>query len=105
MVCPGAHPRLGWIIPCRTALTLVSCCRRPAPQDGVAETGVSVAYTVLACDAGPVLAQQRVRVGDAECKGLGGMRTTRGKEERRRRGMSWLDRSDWHNVMGSVWAP
>ncbi|GFR44726.1 hypothetical protein Agub_g6052 [Astrephomene gubernaculifera] len=33
-----------------------------ALQDGVSETGVSVAYTVLACDAGPVLAQQRVPV-------------------------------------------
>ncbi|PNH11865.1 Methionyl-tRNA formyltransferase [Tetrabaena socialis] len=31
-------------------------------QAGVAESGVSVAYTVLACDAGPVLAQQRVPV-------------------------------------------
>jgi methionyl-tRNA formyltransferase len=29
-------------------------------QAGVAETGVSVAYTVLKCDAGPVLAQERV---------------------------------------------
>lgn len=34
-----------------------------AVQDGVAETGVSVAYTVLKCDAGPVLAQDRVSVG------------------------------------------
>ncbi|KAG2430426.1 hypothetical protein HXX76_009951 [Chlamydomonas incerta] len=33
-----------------------------ALEDGVKETGVSVAYTVLACDAGPVLAQQRVAV-------------------------------------------
>ncbi|PNH00463.1 Methionyl-tRNA formyltransferase, partial [Tetrabaena socialis] len=32
------------------------------PEAGVAESGVSVAYTVLACDAGPVLAQQRVPV-------------------------------------------
>ncbi len=31
-----------------------------AVEDGVAETGVSVAYTVLRCDAGPVLAQHRV---------------------------------------------
>ncbi|KAG1663821.1 hypothetical protein FOA52_013386 [Chlamydomonas sp. UWO 241] len=31
-----------------------------AVEDGVAETGVSVAYTVLACDAGPVLAQETV---------------------------------------------
>jgi len=28
--------------------------------DGVAESGVSVAYTVLKCDAGPVLAQEKV---------------------------------------------
>ncbi|GIL58279.1 hypothetical protein Vafri_13359 [Volvox africanus] len=33
-----------------------------ALEDGVTETGVSVAYTVLACDAGPVLAQRRVAV-------------------------------------------
>ncbi|EFJ45234.1 hypothetical protein VOLCADRAFT_106047 [Volvox carteri f. nagariensis] len=33
-----------------------------ALEDGVNETGVSVAYTVLACDAGPVLVQQRVPV-------------------------------------------
>ncbi|GIM13357.1 hypothetical protein Vretimale_16514 [Volvox reticuliferus] len=33
-----------------------------ALEDGVNETGVSVAYTVLACDAGPVLAQRRVAV-------------------------------------------
>ncbi|GLI63252.1 hypothetical protein VaNZ11_006151 [Volvox africanus] len=33
-----------------------------ALEDGVTETGVSVAYTVLACDAGPVLAQRRVPV-------------------------------------------
>lgn len=29
-------------------------------QEGVAESGVSVAYTVLECDAGPLLAQERV---------------------------------------------
>jgi formyltetrahydrofolate hydrolase len=29
---------------------------------GVEETGVSVAYTVLRCDAGPVLAQEKVGV-------------------------------------------
>lgn len=39
-----------------------------ALQDGVRETGVSVAYTVLACDAGPVLAQQRVSWGTAGCR-------------------------------------
>lgn len=33
-----------------------------ALQDGVTETGVSVAYSVLKCDAGPVLAQTRVGV-------------------------------------------
>jgi hypothetical protein len=32
----------------------------PPSQDGVPETGVSVAFTVLKCDAGPILAQQRV---------------------------------------------
>ncbi|KAG2484615.1 hypothetical protein HYH03_016569 [Edaphochlamys debaryana] len=37
-----------------------------AVEDGVPETGVSVAFTVLACDAGPVLAQQRVAVGPDE---------------------------------------
>ena len=31
-------------------------------QEGVAETGVSVAFTVRAMDAGPVLAQARVRI-------------------------------------------
>ena len=31
-------------------------------QDGVRETGVSVAFTVRAMDAGPVLAQERVNV-------------------------------------------
>ena len=31
-------------------------------QDGVGETGVSVAFTVRAMDAGPVLAQERVVV-------------------------------------------
>lgn len=30
--------------------------------DGVNETGVSLAFTVLQCDAGPVLAQQSVQV-------------------------------------------
>ena len=34
-------------------------------QDGVAETGVSLAFTVRAMDAGPVLAQERVAVDDA----------------------------------------
>jgi len=28
--------------------------------DGISESGVSVAYTVLQCDAGPVLAQKKV---------------------------------------------
>lgn len=31
-------------------------------QDGVAETGVTVAFTVLAMDAGPIIAQHRVPV-------------------------------------------
>lgn len=35
-------------------------------QDGVAETGVSVAFTVLACDAGPILEQRRVAPGPDE---------------------------------------
>lgn len=34
------------------------------PQDGVRETGVTVAFTVRAMDAGPVLAQERVPVDD-----------------------------------------
>ena len=33
-------------------------------QAGVEETGVSVAYTVLACDAGPILAAERMKPGD-----------------------------------------
>ncbi|CAL5230019.1 g13462 [Coccomyxa viridis] len=36
-----------------------------ALQDGVAETGVSVAFTVRAMDAGPILAQEHVTVDDA----------------------------------------
>ncbi|CAK0784141.1 hypothetical protein CVIRNUC_007344 [Coccomyxa viridis] len=36
-----------------------------ALQDGAEETGVSVAFTVRAMDAGPVLAQERVAVGEA----------------------------------------
>lgn len=36
----------------------------PVPQDGVSETGVSVAFTVRAMDAGPVLAQERVTVDE-----------------------------------------
>ena len=34
-------------------------------QDGVKETGVSVAFTVRAMDAGPILAQERVAVDNA----------------------------------------
>ena len=34
-------------------------------QDGAAETGVSVAFTVRAMDAGPILAQEHVAVDDA----------------------------------------
>ncbi len=37
--------------------------RAPAAQAGAAETGVSVAFTVLAMDAGPVLAREAVAVG------------------------------------------
>ncbi|KAI8471050.1 MAG: methionyl-tRNA formyltransferase [Monoraphidium minutum] len=37
-----------------------------ALQDGVAETGVSVAFTVLACDAGPVLEQRAAAPGADE---------------------------------------
>ena len=33
-------------------------------QDGVKETGVTVAFTVRAMDAGPILAQERVPVDD-----------------------------------------
>jgi folate-dependent phosphoribosylglycinamide formyltransferase PurN len=53
-------------------LNAVSCCvphryRGAAPVqralcDGVTETGVSIAYTVFECDAGPVLVQQPVQV-------------------------------------------
>lgn len=35
--------------------------------DGVTESGVSVAYTVLKCDAGPVLAQKKVSEDDLRC--------------------------------------
>jgi methionyl-tRNA formyltransferase len=41
-------------------------CFASLPQEGVSETGVSVAFTVLKCDAGPVLAQQHVAVGPDE---------------------------------------
>lgn len=33
-------------------------------QDGVKETGVSVAYTVRQLDAGPVIASERVEIDD-----------------------------------------
>ncbi|KAG2431327.1 hypothetical protein HYH02_013455 [Chlamydomonas schloesseri] len=57
-------PRLGTL---NVHPSLLPLYRGAAPvqralEDGVKETGVSVAYTVLACDAGPVLAQQRVAV-------------------------------------------
>lgn len=35
-------------------------------QDGVATTGVSVAFTVLACDAGPIFLQEQVAVPEDE---------------------------------------
>ncbi|XP_010922507.1 uncharacterized protein [Elaeis guineensis] len=35
-----------------------------ALQDGVTETGVSIAYTVLALDAGPIIAYEKVEVDD-----------------------------------------
>lgn len=35
-------------------------------QDGVQETGVSVAFTVLKCDAGPVFLQETVTVPEDE---------------------------------------
>ena len=41
-----------------TLTRIIVCCS----QDGVQETGVSVAFTVRAMDAGPVLAQERVAV-------------------------------------------
>ncbi|GLC48684.1 hypothetical protein PLESTB_000125500 [Pleodorina starrii] len=50
-VHPSLLPRYRGAAPVQRAL-----------QDGVTETGVSVAYTVLACDAGPVLAQEKVCV-------------------------------------------
>ena len=40
--------------------------RARAAQDGAAETGVSLAFTVLACDAGPVLEQRRAAPGPDE---------------------------------------
>jgi hypothetical protein len=66
--------------PCPAPLcTPVSCTRLPPrllprlppirtapPQDGVTTSGVSVAFTVLACDAGPVLVQEHVAVGGDE---------------------------------------
>jgi methionyl-tRNA formyltransferase len=35
-------------------------------QDGVSTTGVSVAFTVLACDAGPIFLQEQVAVPEDE---------------------------------------
>ena len=61
-----AGPMLTW--PCWRAPQL---CQNRAQallictQEGVAETGVSVAFTVRAMDAGPVLAQERVQVDDS----------------------------------------
>ena len=43
-------------------LFLMTCWVFGRPQDGVRETGVSVAFTVRAMDAGPVLAQERVAI-------------------------------------------
>ncbi len=51
-----------------------------ALEDGVSETGVSVAYTVLRCDAGPVLAQRRVAVDpEVQVSWGGGRVQSRGK--------------------------
>jgi len=36
------------------------------PQDGVASTGVSLAFTVLACDAGPIFLQEQAAVQEDE---------------------------------------
>ncbi|GFH15759.1 uncharacterized protein HaLaN_12050 [Haematococcus lacustris] len=56
-------PRLGTL---NIHPSLLPKFRGPAPVQravlaGVSETGVSLAYTVLRCDAGPVLAQERVQ--------------------------------------------
>ena len=58
-------PRLGTL---NIHPSLLPAYRGAAPvqrslQDGVATSGVSLAYTVLACDAGPVLAQHKVGPG------------------------------------------
>lgn len=45
-------------------MTAISRCM--CLQDGVAQTGVSVAFTVLKCDAGPVFLQEAVVVPDDE---------------------------------------
>lgn len=41
---------------------MVPCVCR---QDGVTESGVTVAFTVLAMDAGPIIAQQKVPVDNS----------------------------------------
>lgn len=46
------------------AVALLCCCL--SVQDGVSTTGVSVAFTVLACDAGPIFLQQQVSVPEDE---------------------------------------
>ncbi|GFH07147.1 uncharacterized protein HaLaN_01908 [Haematococcus lacustris] len=61
-------PRLGTL---NIHPSLLPKFRGPAPVQravlaGVSETGVSLAYTVLRCDAGPVLAQERVQVSSDE---------------------------------------
>lgn len=46
----------------QTVPRLLLCCL----QDGVATTGVSVAFTVLACDAGPIFLQESSSVQEDE---------------------------------------
>ena len=69
----AARHTLASIVVCSTlCMVTISCAYRAeyswqqgSVQDGVKETGVSIAFTVRAMDAGPVLAQESVAVGEA----------------------------------------
>ena len=51
-----------WLLPCTCTCARVTCTK--FEQDGVKETGVSVAFTVKAMDAGPILVQEALAVDD-----------------------------------------
>jgi hypothetical protein len=53
-------------MPCHDECVLTCPACAPPLQDGVAETGVSLAFTVLRCDSGPVLEQVRVPLHGCE---------------------------------------